>query len=253
MPASGPLTPALLEAAQDLGAERCAALAPGHSAADGGTGGHGVPVRLRPLRRRLRHAAVHRRHGGVMLGVQIQASFIADRRLAPRRGHLVPDAAGLRARLRPRGARPAPAAARSHPVVQTDGGAQRSAATGGDRHRRGPVSCSLPLAVVVLFSFHSTAGCRSPSRASRFAGTEQVLRRPEFLHATRHSPDRGLGRRRSDAGRWARSPPTGSAARPLGCAHRWRCSSSCRSPCRACSSASRSSSSSRDSRSSCRW
>ena len=87
-----PVSPALVEAAQDLGANaptRWRRVILPLVAAPAATA---FMLRLRAVGRRLRDAAVPRRHDGAMLGVRIQAALTGDRQLAARRGALVPDA-----------------------------------------------------------------------------------------------------------------------------------------------------------------
>ena len=102
----------------------------------------------------------------------------------------------------------------------------------------------VPLAVVVLFSFHETGSLSLPFtgfslRWYRLRALGSGLQLRALEQPLRRCLD--VARSRCCSGR---SPPSGSRARARGCAGRSRCSSSCRSRSRASSSGSRCSSSS---------
>ena len=125
--------------------------------------------------------------GGQMLGVQIQANFkaVGDWPLGAATSFLMLLAFVLCYALMMLALRLS--RARSHPVGRSDGRVAAQPSDGGDLAHRRSCSWSLPLAVVVLFSFHETASLSLPFTGFSLRWYEQVLSSAEFLNATRHS------------------------------------------------------------------
>ena len=229
-----PIRPGLLEAAQDLGAGAVPALAAGDPAARRGAGAERVPVRVRALGLRLRHAAVRRRlerRDARRAG----AGQLHDRRQLPAgRRHVAAHAGGVRRRSTSRSG--SACGSRSSTGCASRDRALPRRARDHDRGPAVPVRAAgrrgavlVPQDGLAVAPVHGLLAALVPLRALR----------PGLPLGAREQPVRGRLDRGHHAAAGHARLVRDRAHRARGCAARSRCSSSCPSRCPACSSASR--------------